>query len=118
MKRALWPEWRKLLLFAILIAIAIGGRIQAWAFVDDVMPTPPKPPLYDLLRPFPLWAIWMYLLAPLVLLSWPLRLLGLDVMRGGPWVFIAANLIYFYPLSYLAITGFDWIKGRLRPQRK
>ena len=117
MNRALRPDWRKLLLFAVLIAIAIGGHIQTWVFVDDVPNPPPKPALYDLLRPLPLWVLWMYLLVPLALLLWPLRLLGLDVTRGVPWFFVIASPIYFYLLSCQVIAGLDWIVGRLRPQR-
>jgi hypothetical protein len=49
-KQVLKPDWRKLFLFAIFTSIAVGGKIQAWAFSD----VPPKPPLYDLLRPFPI----------------------------------------------------------------
>jgi len=117
MKRAPRPDWRKLLLFAVLIAIAIGGHIQTWAFVDDVPNPPPKPPLYDLLRPLPLWVLWIYSLVPLALLLWPLRLLGLDVMRRAPWASVIASPIYFYLLSCLVIAALDWIVGRLRPRR-
>jgi hypothetical protein len=106
--RFLKPEWRRLLLFTIFMAIAVGGRIQAWAFSD----VPPKPPLYDLLRPFPVWPLWMLLLMPLALVSLPLRLLGIDVMGGAPWLFIMANLSYFYLLSCLVIAGFDWARAR------
>ncbi len=89
-KQVLKPDWRKMLLFAIFAFIAVGGHIQAWAFSD----VPPKPPLYDLLRPLPIWSIWMYLLLPLVLLSLPLRTLQTrqnhalyqprDAGRAGP----------------------------------
>ena len=99
---------KRLLLVAVLVAIALGGNIQAWAFSD----VPPKPPLYDLLRPFPIWPVWMLLLMPLVLVSWPLRFAGIDVMGGRPWLFLAANLIYFYLLSCLVIVGLDWAKAR------
>jgi hypothetical protein len=102
------PDWRTLLLFAVFIAIAVGGRIQAWAFSD----IPPKPPLYDLLRPLPLWPIWMLLLAPLALLTLPLRLFGVDVMHGPHWLFMAANVIYFYLLSCFVVAGLDWVRTR------
>ncbi|HOG46388.1 MAG TPA: hypothetical protein PLJ35_09065 [Anaerolineae bacterium] len=117
LKRMLQPDWRKLFLFAVLIAIAIGAHIQTWAFVDDMPHPPPKPPLYDLLRPLPLWALWIFLQAPLALLLWPLRLLGLDVMRGDLWWFRVAGIIYFYLLSCLVVAVLDWLKGRLRRQR-
>jgi hypothetical protein len=102
------PEWRRLLLFAILVAIAAGGQIQAWAFSD----LPPKPPLYDLLRPLPIWPIWMLLLMPLALVTWPLRSVGIDVMAGPPWLFLTANLLYFYLLACLAMAGLDWVRAR------
>jgi hypothetical protein len=107
------PEWRRLLLFALFLAIAVGGKIQAWAFSD----LPPKPPLYDLLRPLPIWPIWMFLLLPLALVTYPLRLVGIDVMAGSPWLFITANLIYFYLLSCLVMAGLDWARARRRSQR-
>ena len=107
-KQILKPGWRKFLLFAIFMAIAAAGQIQAWGFSD----IPPKPPLYDLLRPFPIWSMWMYILIPLALLTLPLRFLGLDVMGGPAWLFTLANFVYLYLLSCLAIASFDWIKIR------
>ena len=108
------PEWRRLLLFALLVAIAAGGKIQAWAFSD----LPPKPPLYDLLRPLPIWPIWMLLLVPLVLVTWPLRLVGFDVMGGPLWLFITANLVYFYLLSCLVMACLDWARARWRSKSR
>ncbi len=55
------PDWRRALLFGLFAFIAIGGHIQSWAFSD----VPPKPPLYDLLRPLPIWPMWVTLLLPL-----------------------------------------------------
>lgn len=107
-KQFLKPEWRRLLVLAIFGAIAAGGQIQAWVFSD----LPPKPPLYDLLQPFPIWPIWMLLLLPLALVSLPLRLVGIDLMGGPAWLFWAANLSYFYLLSCLLIVGLDWVKAR------
>jgi len=97
------PDCRKALLFALFAFIAIGGHIQSWAFSD----IPPKPPLYDLLRPLPLWPVWVTLLLPLALLSLPLRVVGLDVMAGPFWLFAAANALYFYLLSCILVAGFD-----------
>jgi len=111
--RFLKPEWRKLLLFTIFVAIAAGGMIQAWAFSD----VPPKPPLYDLLRPFPIWPMWIFLLMPLALVSLPLRFVGIDVMGGPPWLFITANLFYFYLLSCLMIVGLDWARAKWKSYR-
>jgi len=113
-KQILKPDWRKLFLFAIFIAIAVGGKIQAWAFSE----APPQPPFYDLLQPFPLWPIWMYLLIPLALLVLPLRLFGIDVMGGPLWLFTTANIVYFYLLSCLMVACFDWVKAKWKSQRE
>jgi len=108
MKEFLKPDWRKVLLFAVFALIAVGGHIQSWAFSD----VPPKPPLYDLLRPFPIWPIWVFLLMPLGVLSLPLRIIGLDIMSGHFWLFVAANAIYFYFLSCLLVISLDRYKTR------
>lgn len=102
-KEFLKPDWRKALLFAAFALIVVGGHIQAWAFSD----VPPKPPLYDLLRPFPLWPMWVELLFPLIILSMPLRIIGLDIMSGHFLLFVAANGLYFYLLSCLSVVSFD-----------
>ena len=102
------PSRRKILLFAIFTLIAIGGHIQAWAFSD----VPPKPPLYDLLRPFPIWPIWVFLLMPLGVLSLPLRIIGLDIMSGHFWLFVATQAFYFYLLSCLLAVSSDRYKAR------
>ena len=106
------PEWRRLLLFALLVAIAGGGKIQAWAFSD----LPPKPPLYDLLRPLPIWPIWMFLLLPLALVIGALLMF---TGAGGPMSFIAMTVILILLLvfqmmlfgtqfcAYREIFGFD-----------
>lgn len=114
LKEALRPDWRKILLFAIFISLAAGGMIQAWSFSE----IPPKPPLYDLLLPLPIWSIWMFLLIPLALLVFPLRLLGLDLLGGPSWLFMAASIIYFYLLSCLLAAGYQWIKSRQKSWRK
>jgi hypothetical protein len=51
------PTWGKILLLGIFVLIMIGSHIQSWAFTDGEEFGLPKPPLYDLLRPFPLWAM-------------------------------------------------------------
>lgn len=103
LKEFLKPDWKKALLFGVFALIAIGGHIQSWAFSD----VPPKPPLYDLLRPFPLWAMWVQLLLPLVILSLPFRIVGLEVMSGPFWLFVVVNGFYFYFLSCLLVVSFN-----------
>jgi hypothetical protein len=92
------------------LTLVIAGMIQAWVFGD----APAKPPLYDWLEPLPIWPLWMMLLVPLAVLVWPLRLLGVDVMGGSPWLFMSANLIYFYLLSCLVVAGLAHMRGRWR----
>jgi hypothetical protein len=107
------PGWGKLFLFVTFIAIMMGGMVQAWVFSN----TPPKPPLYDLLRPFPIWSLWMFLLMPLALFVLPLQVVGIDVMGGPTWLFVTANLTYFYLLSCLAAAGFHWMRNKRRSRR-
>jgi hypothetical protein len=111
--QVLKPGLGKLLLFVFFIAIMMGGQIQAWAFSD----VPPKPPLYDLLQPFPIWPIWMFLLVPLALLVLPLQVVGIDVMGGPAWLFIIASIVYFYLLSCLIVAGIVWARSKLRSRR-
>jgi hypothetical protein len=105
--RFLKPGRATLALFLFLMAILIVGQIQAWAFSD----TPPKPPLYDLLRPFPIRPVWMLVLAPLAFFAWPSRVVGVDIMGGPAWVFLVANLTYFYLLSCLIVAAADWARN-------
>ena len=104
----LMPNWRKIPLFTIFTLIAVGGHIQSWAFSD----VPPKPPLYDLLRPLPIWPMWVFLQFPLMIVSLPLKIIGLDVMAGHFWLFVAAQALYFYLLSCLLVVSFERYKAR------
>lgn len=97
------PEWRKILIFAVLAALMVGADIQAYAFVDDV-PGVPKPPLYDLLRPFDLWAPAMLLIAPLALLTMPLNRMGICPMCR-PYSFLL-TVLYLYLLSSFLIFAY------------
>jgi hypothetical protein len=54
---------------------------------------------------------------PLALLALPLRLVGLDLMGGPYWLFVIANLTYFYLLSCLIAAGLGWIVARWRARR-
>jgi len=100
------PTWKRLAIFAVLAFIAMAGYIQSWVFSGKDMGLP-KPPLFDLLSPFPFWLLWVFLLSPLALLSNALVMIGgyeTDfVMRGPFWIFSIVNLVYFYILSCLVI---------------
>jgi hypothetical protein len=111
-KRFLRPDWRKILLLTLFGLIAAGGQIQAWAFSDDPQT---KPPLYDLLRPLPLWFIWVVSMLPLIVLSTFLRSMGFNPSKIG----VDANLLwgialvtYYYLLSCLVVGLFDLGKDR------
>ena len=108
MRGLLRPDARKLLLFGLLLAVGLGGWVQAWVFTDS----PGRPALYDLLEPLPLWPLWLMLLAPLALLAWPLRSIGLDVMGGPPWLFWAAVVAYDYLLACLVVAAWEWVRRR------
>ena len=95
------PTWKKGLWFIAFALIAVGAQIQSWGFYD----TPPKPLLYDVLAPLPLWLLWVLLCSPI---------LTLPVMADGPfWVFEAAQAIYGYLLSCLLVVSFDRYKQRV-----
>jgi hypothetical protein len=106
------PDGRKLALLGVCILIGLGGWIQSWGFSDGL--AGPKPPLYDTLRPFPLWPVWVYLLTPVALLGLPLRLFGVDLLNAHGWALTAVNLVDFYLVSCVLVTLFDWLRGALR----
>ena len=104
LREFLQPNWRKVLACVALAVIAVGAQIQTWAFSE----IGPKPLLYDLLSPFPLWPLWIYLiLTPLDVLSSPLKLVGFNIISGPYWAFAAASGIYCYLLSCLLVVSFD-----------
>ena len=64
------PTGVSLLLVAIFTFLLIGGRIQSFAFVDDIPGLEP-PPFYDVLRPLSIWPAMILLILPWILLSGP-----------------------------------------------
>lgn len=108
------PDWRKILLFVVFTVIAVGGQIQAWVFDDNPQT---KPPLYDLLRPLPLWFVWIMSMLPLIILSSPLVAIkywirfaetGLDVAL----LWRIGLVVYYYLLSCLLTNLVDLSKRR------
>ena len=53
------PDWKKLVLFGVLILIAFAGSTQSWIFSGKDAGLP-KPLFYDFFSPIPFWPIWMY----------------------------------------------------------
>lgn len=110
MKKFLKPDFRKLLLFSVFILIAVGGQIQAWGFDDDPQT---KPPLYDLLRPYPFWIVWIFSMIPLVIISAPFRSLIQNINSGLTYYLWWIGLIvYYYILSCFFFYLFDLFKSR------
>lgn len=90
------------MLFVLFLLIAAGGQIQAWAFSDDPAT---KPPLYDLLRPLPLWLIWVFTMVPLIWLMAILRSLGWTYSGPGLNVGYRIALVVYYYLLACALVG-------------
>ena len=105
------PDRKKILILLIFLFIAFAGHTQSWVFSGKDMGLP-KPPLFDLLKIFPFWVVWVLLLLPLGLLSNLLVTIGgydADfVMRGPFWLFWMIQVIYFYLLS--CSVRFVWDK--------
>ena len=101
--RFLKPNRSRVLLCIAFALIAAGGMIETWAFSD----IPPKPLLYDVLEPLPLWLLWVYLAAPLFTV---LAVLKLGNMPSP--LFELANAVYFYLLSCLLAVSFVYGKQR------
>lgn len=112
MKKFFKPDWQKLLLFSMFILIAVGGKIQAWGFDDDPQT---KPPLYDFLRPYPFWLVWVFSMVPLLIISAPFRSLaqnlGLDVFHRLWWTVL---VVYYYVVSCSFFYLINLFKTRIK----
>jgi len=92
------PTRGRLILLAVFLLIAVGGLIQSSEFTSN------KSPLLPVLRPFPLWVTFVYLMIPLVYLTPPLQLLGLSLFGGPTWFTVGSTVLYFYVLACLLAT--------------
>jgi len=106
-KEFLKPDWRKILLFGIFIFVMIAASIQSYAFIDGEEFGIPKPPLYDLLRPFPFWAMSMSLILPLAMMFVPFRSIGLSHIIWSGWIAWTIETIYFYLVSCFIFFGYE-----------
>lgn len=106
-KGFLKPDWRKASVLVILVSVALAGHVQSWVFSGKNMGLP-KPPLFDLLEPFPFWVLWVTLLLPLAMLSNIVVALGgynADfIMRGPFWSFWVIQIAYFYLVACVTIS--------------
>jgi hypothetical protein len=107
--RFLRPDIRRVLLFAVFLFIVVGSNIQSYAFIDGEEQGIPKPPLYDLLRPFPFWAMEMSLMLPILLVFMPFRSAGLSYF-GWSGLF---QVVYFYLFSCFIFFSYDEYRSRL-----
>lgn len=112
-KQLLKPDWRRLVVTALMLALLTAAYIQAFAFVDDV-PGATKPPLYDTLLPFGFWVPGMMLILPLALVSAPLGWLGLSPL-SSPLIW-PLQIIYLYLLSCLLVFGHDHWAENIAPR--
>lgn len=117
-KRFFTPDWRRLLVFVILVLVAFAGYTQSWVFSDKDAGVP-KSPFFDLLAPFPFWLSWVMLLFPLGMLSNLVVAIGgykADlIMRGPFWLFWVIQLLYFYVIS--CVIASVWM-GLIKRARK
>jgi hypothetical protein len=93
---SLKPDRWKLLLFAGLVLLVLGGSAQSWAFTDGLHP---RPPYDDLLGLLPLWPLAVLLLVPLLIVSMPLLPLGIDLSALKTWYGIGAIGAYLYGVA-------------------
>jgi len=116
-KQFLTPDRKKILVLAVLMLVAFAGYMQSWAFSGKDMGLP-KPPLFELLTPFPFWVVWVMLLLPLGLLSNVIVAIGgydADfIMRGPFWLSWIIQLLYFYVVSCVMASIWTRLSGRLK----
>ena len=94
--RFLKPNAVKLLLFAILIAIAIGGSRQAEEFHDHSRP---------FLTSLPLWVSWVYLLLPVAFADRLLEMIGAPSLFDAPLpIFWGVQAAYFYFVACVLVA--------------
>jgi len=118
-KRFLTPDRKKILVLPVLMLVAFAGYIQSWVFSGKDMGLP-RPPLFDLIAPFPFWVVWVVLLLPLGALSNVIVAIGgydADfIMRGPFWISWVIQLLYFYVVS--CVIALVWARLSRRVQRK
>lgn len=111
------PDRNRILIFVMFTLVAFAGHIQSWVFSGKDMGLP-KPPLFELLTPFPFWVVWVMLLLPLGLLSNVIVAIGgydADfIMRGPFWLSWIIQLLYFYVVSCVIASIWTRLSGRLK----
>jgi len=111
-KDFLKPDWRRISLLGVFLFIMVAAHIQSYAFVDGEEVDGeevgiPKPPFYDVLKPFPFWAMWIYLIIPLVIFYIPMSFTGLSYIIQTGWLTYLIQAAYFYLLSCFIFYSYD-----------
>src|SRR2546428_14068420 len=99
--------WTAIIL-GIFIPVALLGHIQTYAFTcgGDGHKCEgtgiEKPALYDAIRGYPFWLIWVFSIAPLIPFTTAVQSLFTDSL----YAFFALNFIYYYLCS--CVIGLVW----------
>ena len=111
LKPSLWTA----IILGIFIPVALLGHIQTYAFTcggdghkcvgTDIQ----KPPLFDAIRGYPFWLIWVFSIAPLIPFASAIQSYLVN-FEGTVYIFFAANFIYYYLAS--CVIAFSWNKFR------
>ncbi len=112
--KLLLPDSRRIMASILMLTLIAAGRIQAYAFVDDV-PGVEKPPFYDVLKPFDFWSPSMFLLLPLIALGSMAAIVtpGVSALAtGGIGHLILASYVYLFS-SLLFYSHDMWGAGRI-----
>ncbi|MGI0013159.1 MAG: hypothetical protein ACREBU_06930 [Nitrososphaera sp.] len=115
-KPGLWT----VIILGVFVPVALLGHIQSYAFTcggdgrkcvgTDIQ----KPPLYDEIRGYPFWLIWVFSIAPLIPFATAVQSTQAD--------FMAMNFVYYYLVScvvgglwkfFRASKGFDTTQARI-----
>lgn len=97
------PDWQKAALFLIFMLIAGGAYVQSWALDGDESGAP-KPPLYDVLDPFPFYVLWIFSALPLIMLdSIIMSSFHSYTLSYFMSIFWITQGIYFYLLTCLIV---------------
>ena len=103
-KPSIWTA----IILGIFIPVALLGHIQTYAFTcgGDGHKCEgtgiEKPALYDAIRGYPFWLIWVFSIAPLI----PFTTAVQSLLTDSLYVFFALNFIYYYLCS--CVIGLVW----------
>lgn len=108
------PSFWTAIILGIFVPVALLGHIQTWGFTYDEVDRQEHPPpfLYDQIRDYPFWIIWVVSIAPLIPFTTAVQSL-LNNFEGSLYVFLAMNFMYYYLSS--CVIGFLW--RMIRPKK-